>query len=184
MCIRDRLFPGEAEEDERSPEQAEAELFQRLIEYRRFQGAAAWLRDRTAGPPRVFRMGPAPLAPRPEPVVVEFSEDPWQLAAAVDRLLVPPPHIDVSSVRRPLVPVERFLDHFRTILRTRRGFQFEEAVKGLDRLSQAAAFLALLEMIKRGEVVPEQPRLFAPIRVVAAPGAAAEAEVDADRAIA
>jgi len=58
-------------------------------------------------------------------------------------------------------------------------------VKGLDRLSQAAAFLALLEMIKRGEVVPEQPRLFAPIRVVAAPGAAAaEAEVDADRAIA
>jgi segregation and condensation protein A len=175
------LFPGEVEEDDLSPEQAEAELFQRLIEYRRFQGAAAWLRDRSAGPPRVFRMGPAPLAPRPEPVVIEFSEDPWQLAAAVDRL---PPHIDVSSVRRPLVPVERFLDHFRTILRTRRGFQFEEAVKGLDRLSQAAAFLALLEMIKRGEVVPEQPRLFAPIRVVAAAGAASQAEVDADRAIA
>ena len=37
------LFPGEAEEDELSPEQAEAELFQRLIEYRRFQGAAAAL---------------------------------------------------------------------------------------------------------------------------------------------
>jgi segregation and condensation protein A len=178
------LFPGEAEEDDLSPEQAEAELFQRLIEYRRFQGAAAWLRDRTAGPPRVFRMGPAPLAPRPEPVVVEFSEDPWQLAAAVDRLLVPPPHIDVSSVRRPLVPVEQFLDHFRTILRTRRGFQFEEAVKGLDRLSQAAAFLALLEMVKRGEVVPEQAQLFAPIRVVAAAAADPEAGVDADRAIA
>ena len=59
------LFPGEAEEDDLSPEQAEAELFQRLIEYRRFQGAAAWLRDRAAGPPRVFRIGPAPLAPRP-----------------------------------------------------------------------------------------------------------------------
>src|SRR6476659_7496799 len=34
------LFPGEVEEDDLSPEQAEAELFQRLIEYRRFQGAA------------------------------------------------------------------------------------------------------------------------------------------------
>src|SRR6202008_301857 len=34
------LFPGELDElDELSPEQAEAELFQRLIEYRRFQGA-------------------------------------------------------------------------------------------------------------------------------------------------
>jgi hypothetical protein len=39
-------------------------------------------------------------------------------------------------------------------------------------------------MIKRGEVVPEQSRLFAPIRVVAAAGAASEADVDADRAIA
>ena len=54
------------------------------------------------------------------------------------------------------MPVERFLDHFRTILATRRGFQFDEAVRGLDRLSQAAAFLALLEMVKRGEVETEQ----------------------------
>jgi segregation and condensation protein A len=179
------LFPGDDEEEELTPEQAEAELFQRLIEYRRFQGAAAWLRERAAGPPRVFRVGPAPLAPKPAPVIVEFSEDPWQLAAAIDRLLVPPPHIDVSSVRRPLVPVEKFLDHFRTILRTRRGFQFDEAVKGLDRLSQAAAFLAVLEMYKRGEAVPEQGELFAPIRVVARGGSvAAVPEDDRDRAIA
>ncbi len=160
------LFPGEVDElDELSPEQAEAELFQRLIEYRRFQGAAAWLRSQADGELRVFRTGPAPLAPRPEPPVVEFSEDPWQLAASIERLLVPPPHIDVSSVRRPLVPVEKFLDHFRTILGQRRGFQFEEAVRGLDRLSQAAAFLALLEMVKCGEAVAEQRELFAPISV-------------------
>jgi len=180
------LFPGEEGEEDLTPEQAEAELFQRLIEYRRFQGAAAWLRGRAAGPPRVFRAGPAPLAPKPAPVIVEFSEDPWQLAAAIDRLLVPPPHIDVSSVRRPLVPVEKFLEHFRTILRTRRGFQFDEAVKGLDRLSQAAAFLAVLEMYKRGEAVPEQTELFAPIRVVAGRGrvSADVPEDDRDRAIA
>jgi chromatin segregation and condensation protein Rec8/ScpA/Scc1 (kleisin family) len=91
---------------------------------------------------------------------------------------VPPPHIDVSAVRRPLVPVEHFLDHFRSILRARRGFQFDEAVQGLDRLSQAAAFLAVLEMVKRGEVIPEQRELFAPIRIVAARAA------DRDRAIA
>ena len=179
------LFPGEVDEEDLTPEQAEAELFQRLIDYRRFQGAAAWLRERAAGPPRVFRQGPAPLAPKPTPVVVEFSEDPWQLAAAVDRLLVEPPHIDVSSVRRPLVPVEQFLDHFRTILRSRRGFQFEEAVQGLDRLSQAAAFLAVLEMYKRGEAMPEQQELFAPIRIVARQGAGATVpEDDRDRAIA
>jgi segregation and condensation protein A len=180
------LFPGELDDlDDLSPEQAEAELFQRLIEYRRFQGAAGWLRERAAEELRVFRDGPAPLAPRPEPPVVEFSEDPWQLAAAIERLLIPPPHIDVSSVRRPLVPVERFLDHFRTILATRRGFQFDEAVRGLDRLSQAAAFLALLEMVKRGEVETEQSELFAPIRVTGrSAGGAAAGGVESERAIA
>ena len=169
------LFPGELdEEDELSPEQAEAELMARLIEFRRFQGAARWLRDRAEREPRIFRDTLAPLAPRPQPPVVEFSEDPWRLAACIDRLLEPPPPIDVSSVRRPLVPVGRFLDHFRTILRERRAFQFDEAVAGLDRLSQAAAFLALLEMVKRGEVMSEQQEVFAPIRVVSAGTAAAE----------
>ncbi|HVG88704.1 MAG: segregation and condensation protein A [Gaiellales bacterium] len=169
------LFPGELDEDdELSPEQAEAELMARLIEFRRFQGAARWLRERAEREPRIFRDTLAPLAPRPQPPVVEFSEDPWRLAACIERLLEPPPPIDVSSVRRPLVPVGRFLDHFRTILRERRAFQFDEAVAGLDRLSQAAAFLALLEMVKRGEVMSEQQEVFAPIRVVSAGAAAAE----------
>ena len=169
------LFPGELDEDdELSPEQAEAELMARLIEFRRFQGAARWLRERAEREPRIFRDTLAPLTPRPQPPVVEFSEDPWRLAACIERLLEPPPPIDVSSVRRPLVPVGRFLDHFRTILRERRAFQFEEAVAGLDRLSQAAAFLALLEMVKRGEVMSEQQEVFAPIRVVSAGAAAAE----------
>ena len=36
---------------------------------------------------------------------------------------------------------------------------------GLDRLAQAAAFLAVLELYKSGEIVPEQPAVFGPIRV-------------------
>jgi chromatin segregation and condensation protein Rec8/ScpA/Scc1 (kleisin family) len=56
-------------------------------------------------------------------------------------------------------------------------------VRGLDRLSQAAAFLALLEMVKRGEVVAEQPELFAPISVAGRAAGAATADVlEADRA--
>jgi segregation and condensation protein A len=174
------LFPSEDDVEELTPEQAEAELFARLIEYRRFQGAARWLRDRVEAEPRIFRIGPAPLAPpRPAPLVLEFSEDPWRLAEALDRLLVAPPPIDVSSVRRPLVPVDVFLERFRAVLRDRRAFAFEDAVRGLDRLSQAAAFLAVLELVKRGEVRGEQTEVFGPIRVVAGPAAAS-----ADRAIA
>jgi segregation and condensation protein A len=161
------LFPGE-EEDEDEPftaEEAEAELLARLMQYRRYAAAARWLTARAAAEPRVFRAGPAPLAPRPQPEVVPFSEDPWALHAAVGHLLTPLPEIDLSVVRRRLVPVSHFVDEFRRLLLQRRAFGFEEAVAGLDRLAQAAAFLAVLELYKSGEVVPEQPAVFGPILV-------------------
>jgi segregation and condensation protein A len=174
------LFPGEEDDEEPlSAEEAEAELLARLMQYRRFAAAARWLTDRVADDPRVFRAGPAPLAPRPQPEVEPFSEDPWSLHAAIGRLLEPPPQIDLSAVRRRLVPVSHFLDEFRRILRERRAFAFEEAVAGLDRLAQAAAFLAVLEMYKSGEVVPEQPDVFGPIRILRRGAASAP-----DRAIA
>jgi segregation and condensation protein A len=161
------LFPGEEDEEEPyTAEQAEAELLARLMQYRRFAAAARWLTERAAADLRVFRAGPAPLAPRPQPEVVAFSEDPWQLHAALGRLLTPPAEIDLSVVRRRLVPVSHFLAEFRSLLRNRRAFGFEEAVGGLDRLAQAAAFLALLELIKTGEAVPEQAEVFGPIQVV------------------
>jgi segregation and condensation protein A len=167
------LFPGEEDEEEPfTAEQAEAELLARLLQYRRFAAAARWLTDRAGAEPRVFRAGPAPLAPRPQPEVAPFSEDPWALHAAVGRLLEPPPQIDLSTVRRRLVPVSHFLAEFRKVLRERRAFGFDEAVAGLDRLAQAAAFLAVLELYKSGEIVPEQAAVFGPIRVTrrGAPG--------------
>jgi chromatin segregation and condensation protein Rec8/ScpA/Scc1 (kleisin family) len=96
---------------------------------------------------------------------VPFSEDPWALHAAIGRLLTPPPEIDLTVVRRRLVPVSHFVDEFRRLLRDRRAFAFDEAVEGLDRLAQAAAFLAVLELYKSGEVIPDQPAVFGPISV-------------------
>jgi segregation and condensation protein A len=160
------LFPGEEDDEEPyTAEEAEAELLARLMQYRRYAAAARWLTARAGEETRVFRAGPAPLAPRPQPEVVPFSEDPWSLHAAIGRMLTPPPEIDLSVVRRRLVPVSHFLDEFRRLLRERRAFAFDEAVAGLDRLAQAAAFLAVLELYKSGEVVPEQQDVFAPIVV-------------------
>jgi len=172
------LFPGEEDDegDDMTAEQAEAELLARLIEYKRYAAAAAWLSAEAAAEPRVFRAGPAPLAPRPQPVVDEFSEDPWQLQTAIGRLLRPPPEIDLSAVRRRLVPVSEFLARFRRVLRERRAFTFDEAVAGLDRLSHAAAFLAILEMWKQGEVQAEQGDVFGPIRIARRGRAPAESE--------
>ena len=63
------LFPDEAAElAELEPEEAAEELARRLAEYRRMKVAAEWLAERLASEgDRFFRLGPAPLAPRPEP---------------------------------------------------------------------------------------------------------------------
>jgi len=72
--------------------------------------------------------------------------------------------------------VSEFLTRFRAILSERRAFAFDEAVAGLDRLSHAAAFLAILEMWKQGEVQAEQSDVFGPIRIARRGRAGAESE--------
>ncbi len=170
------LFPGEELEPELTPEQAEEELAQRLLDYHRYRGAAGWLRGRLAGEARVFRTGPPPLAPRPVPVVVAGAEDPGRLVAVLERLLEPPPAIDTSAVRRPLVPLGVVVERLRGILRERNGFAFEEVAAGLDPLAQATAFLAVLELVRRGEAAAEQRQPFAPIRIRRRRAAASEEE--------
>jgi chromatin segregation and condensation protein Rec8/ScpA/Scc1 (kleisin family) len=51
------------------------------------------------------------------------------------------------------------------LVRGRGTFLFDDEVAGLGRGAQAAAFVALLELIKRGEARAGQDDLFAPIRV-------------------
>jgi segregation and condensation protein A len=166
LAIKARLLvDGPAEEDELDPEDAAAELAARLAEYQRYKAAATWLdgRRRSLGL-RVFRPGPAPLGPRRPPAQVP-DEDPGDLVAALARLLEAPVELDAASIPRRHVPIRPFLDRFRTLLSERGAFVFDDQVSSLDRAEQAAAFLALLELYKRGEVGVAQPRLFAPIRV-------------------
>src|SRR5204862_822468 len=61
------LFPDEdVDLSELSPEEAAEELARRLEEYRRVKLAAAWLAERLEEESdRYFRLGPAPLQPRP-----------------------------------------------------------------------------------------------------------------------
>src|SRR5207245_9088035 len=84
------LFPDEeAELSELEPEQAAEELARRLAEYRRMKEAAAWLSDRLeVERDRFFRLGPAPLAPRPERKLA--AQDREQLATALRALAVAP----------------------------------------------------------------------------------------------
>src|SRR5213078_3117720 len=77
------MFPEEeAELAELEPEEAAEELARRLAEYRRAKEAARFLRGRLDERRDLyFRLGPAPLAPRPERKLAPQSAD--KLAAAL-----------------------------------------------------------------------------------------------------
>ena len=159
------LFPAEELDlDDLDPGEAAEELARRLAEYRRIKEAAGWLAGRLeAERDRFFRLGPAPLAPRPERPLAE--QDPAQLAGALRALAAEPPAPSLDHLALRFPPVSQFLARFRALLARRRRFDFEQEIAALTRVEQAVAFLALLELRKADEVELAQARPFAPIRV-------------------
>jgi segregation and condensation protein A len=159
------LFPEEeAELAELEPEEAAEELARRLAEYRRMKDAAAWLADRLESErDRFFRIGPAPLAPRPERKLAR--QDPAVLAEALRALAADPPQPSLAHMALRFPPVSQFVERFRSLLRRRTRLDFDAEVAGLSRVEQAVAFLALLELRRGGEIELEQAAPFAPIRI-------------------
>ena len=159
------LFPDEeAELSALGPEEAAEELARRLEEYRRMKEAARWLRERLGVQgDRFFRLGPAPLAPQPPRKLA--PQDPEQLAAAMRALATDPPDVSLGHMGLEFPPVSQFFDRFRAALERRTLLDFDTEVRGLTRVEQAVAFLALLELRKAGEIVLEQAAPLAPIRI-------------------
>ncbi len=160
------LFGADATDlDGLAPEEAADELAERLAEYRRMKDAAAWLVERLGVErDRFFRLGPAPLAP-PRPERRLAPQDPAGLATALRGLAAEPPKVSLSHMAMRFPPVSVFVERFRAALRRRRLIDFDTEVASLDRIEQAVAFLALLELRKLGEVRLSQAAPFAPIRI-------------------
>jgi segregation and condensation protein A len=146
------------------PDEAAAELAARLAEYRRAKAGAGWLAERLESEgDRFFRLGPAPLAPAP--VRPLAPQEPERLAQALRALAVEPPTPSLAHLALRMPPVDVFLERFRSLLRRRRTFTFDDEVSGLSRVEQAVAFLAILELRKAGDVRLGQPAPFEPITV-------------------
>ena len=79
-------------------------------------------------------------------------------------------------MRAPAVTVAARLARLRALL-ARGRFDFDDAVRGADRITEAVTLYALLELYKGGEAGWEQSACFGPIAVTpcGAPGAGAGA---------
>jgi chromatin segregation and condensation protein Rec8/ScpA/Scc1 (kleisin family) len=126
--------------------------------------AAAWLFERLAGEStRFFRLGPAPLAPRPERPL--GPQDPAALAGALRALAAEPPQVSLAHMSLQFPPVSQFMERFRALLARRSRVDFDAAVEGLSRVEVAVAFLALLDLRRADEIALDQAGSFAPIRI-------------------
>lgn len=159
------LFPGEdLDLDDLDPEDAASELAERLAAYRRFRAAAGWLEERLEQESdRFFRLGAAPLAPVPARPLAQ--QEPQQLVAALRLLATEPPDLSLRHLVLSYPPLSRFVERFRSLLRGRGRFSFDNEVDRLSRVEQIVAFLALLELRKSGEVAIGQSGPFEPIAV-------------------
>jgi segregation and condensation protein A len=158
------LFEEDADLADLEPEEAAEELARRLEDYRRMKEAAAWLSERLAQEStRFFRLGPAPLAPRPERRL--GPQDPAALAGALRALAAEPPQVSLAHMSLQFPPVSQFVERFRALLARRSRVDFDAAVEGLSRVEVAVAFLALLDLRRADEISLDQAGPFAPIRI-------------------
>ncbi len=166
--LKSRLMLSGEEEEllDLEPEQAAEELLERMLDASRYRSAATHLKELLAEQEGVrFRHAPLPdYLRRHQPDLVEGSEDPTALAAALGGLLRMPPAINLRHISIARVTVPERISHLRRLL-SRGSFSFEEAITGADRVTVAVTIFALLELYKRGEANWEQTESFGEIAI-------------------
>jgi segregation and condensation protein A len=166
------MLSGEDEELlEFEPGEAAEELLARMLEARRYRGAADYLEERLADQPEVrYRLAPLPISLRRRSLedVDGAIWNPASLGRAIGGLLATPAKLDLRHIAAVRVTVGERLAHLRALLRGAGALDFEEAVRGADRVTVAMTLFALLELYKQGEANWSQAKPFSPITIRAA----------------
>jgi segregation and condensation protein A len=146
----------------------EAALRARLIVYRAHRDAGALLQAGALERVGLFRREPdsAAAAGRAGAVAPPAPPmDPGVLVAAIDRLfrVIPPPPPPPETVPRTITILER-AELIRAALRGADRIVLQELLREVrDRVVVVVTFLALLELVKRREIVVEQAEPWGPI---------------------
>lgn len=145
--------------DEPDPRQ---ELINRLVEYKRFKYLAGRLEQLAVGDGRVFTRRPTlPAGEEGGRKLAPMSLD--NLYSAYQRALEKA-RVEVREISGGTVPVAEKMEFIRHLL-CNGPTRFSALVEGADLVEKIATFLALLELVRLGEVSVAQPRLFGPINI-------------------
>ena len=151
------LLPRSPEEDLATPT---ISLDQIMDEFRRYQQVARMLSDKESERRLVYpRAGESPRAKQAE------SEDVVALAAALKRVLAKLSPERVAQIAPPKVRLEDKIADLRRIMCERRSADFEEVVTGTTVAEVIVLFIAVLELVRLGELRVRQEAEFGTIRL-------------------
>jgi segregation and condensation protein A len=151
------LLPRGPEEDLTTPT---ISLDQIMDEFRRYQQVARLLSDKEAERRLLYpRAGETPRAKQAE------NEDAVALAAALKRVLAKLTPERVAQIAPPKVRLEDKIADLRRIMRERRSAAFEEVVTGTTVAEVIVLFIAVLELVRLGELRVRQEAEFGTIRL-------------------
>jgi segregation and condensation protein A len=157
-----RLLPsGEVEDDEDIARlEARDVLFARLLQYRAYKEAAAWLKDRYAAQGHTFPRGvslePAFASLLPE-VLLSITPDAFAQLAAKAMTPKVAPVVGTTHIHAPAVSVREQAAVLVDRLRRVRAASFRNLVADAETtLIVVARFLAVLELFRDGQVAIEQ----------------------------
>jgi segregation and condensation protein A len=170
MEIKSRsLLPVEVLADESDEIDPRRELVKQLLEYRKFKDAAAALEERAeARSIRLARVDGEELLPGETPLKpVEL----WDLVAAFARLMRETQALQARTITIDDTPQEVYERRLLAQVSEAGTLNFRDAfTPPFTRLKLIGIFLAMLELIKRGQLRLEQPEPFAEIVLVAVEG--------------
>lgn len=153
------------DEEEEDPAQT---LIRQLRLYKQFKSAAGWLREREErGLHTYLRVAPPPrLESKLDTSGLTAHTLCDALRAVLERAAAMEDSVDVVQPRQ--ITVEGQVTRLQNELKRKATVSFDELLsQEADRLEIAVTLLAILEMIKRHEVIALQPYLFGPIDIQA-----------------
>lgn len=161
------LLPGTTGEDEDGTEEADprAELVEKLLEYKRYKKAAEQLASKQAGEvPRVFYRDGDEI----KPIVTGYAVDLRSLIQVYKRLEQAVPELEQPM----LIPdgdvnvEEKMQDILNILKENKKGLIFQKLFTGIQRKKEMLAlFMALLELVRKQEVVAVQEPGWAEIKI-------------------
>ncbi|APF19282.1 segregation and condensation protein A [Caldithrix abyssi] len=171
MHIKARmLLPKMVTDGEEEPDDPRTELVERLLEYKRFKEAAFEFKNLEEERKKYFTRRDFKFIEREsrEPTTEEFLEKVtlFDLMIALKRALDNMPKITYHQVERIDVTVEQQSEFLLNELKEKKMILFQDLMKQFkEKIVLIVTFIALLELIRKGQIEVRQSEVFDDIRI-------------------